>query len=133
MGPALGGGHGRYQGIYGLLSDNIVNLNIVLGDGSEIRVNEKNHPELFWGMKGAGHNFGIVTSFELKIHPRSPRLETWYYHNYIFTQDKLEPLFEELNRFQNNGTTPKLMAINEGIYTVDSTFADSEVSAVFLS
>lgn len=48
MGPGLGGGHGRYQGLYGLISDNLVNLNLVLADGSTIRVNEAEHPDLWW-------------------------------------------------------------------------------------
>lgn len=48
MGPGLGGGHGRYQGLYGLISDNLVNLNLVLSDGSAIRVNATSHPDLWW-------------------------------------------------------------------------------------
>jgi FAD/FMN-containing dehydrogenase len=48
MGPGLGGGHGRYQGQYGLISDNLVNLNVVLADGSSIRVNETEHTDLWW-------------------------------------------------------------------------------------
>ena len=108
-----------------MISDNLVNLNVVLGNGTAIRVNETTNPELFWGMQGAGHNFGIVTSFELKIYPRE--VQSWYYKNYIFTQDKLEPLFEELNKFQNNGTTPKLMAANFGIYTMNTTVSETEV------
>lgn len=126
MGPGLGGGHGRYQGLYGLISDNLVNLNVVLANGTAIRVNETTNTELFWGMQGAGHNFGIVTSFELKIYPRE--VESWYYKNYIFTQDKHELLFEEINKFQNNGTTPKLMAANYGLYTMDTTVSETEVS-----
>ena len=48
MGPGLGGGHGRYQGLYGLVSDNLVNLNVVLANGSSIRVNETENPDLWW-------------------------------------------------------------------------------------
>lgn len=48
MGPGLGGGHGRYQGLYGLISDNLVNLNVVLADGSEVRVNATTHSDLWW-------------------------------------------------------------------------------------
>lgn len=126
MGPGLGGGHGRYQGMHGLISDNIVNLNVVLADGSRIRVNSTTNADLFWAMQGAGHNYGIVTSFELQIHPRE--VETWYYKNYIFEQDKLEPLFEKLNKFQNNGTQPKLMAANYGIYMLNKDISEDDVS-----
>jgi hypothetical protein len=77
------------------------------------------------GMQGAGHNFGIVTSFELKIHPKN--LETWHYHNYVFTQDKLEPFFKALNTFHNNGSTPVLMALNMGGFAMDPSISETEV------
>lgn len=125
MGPGLGGGHGRYEGLYGLISDNIVNLNVVLADGKKIRVNNKRHPDLFWAMQGAGHNFGIVTSFELKIYPR--KVDSWHYHNYIWKQDQLETVFKELNKFHDNGNTPVLMGINFGLYMMDANVSDTEV------
>lgn len=48
MGPGLGGGHGRYQGLYGLISDNLINMNVVLADGSAVRVNATSNPDLWW-------------------------------------------------------------------------------------
>ncbi|KAI0467422.1 hypothetical protein F4859DRAFT_525339 [Xylaria cf. heliscus] len=123
MGPGLGGGHGRNEGLYGLISDNIINLNVVLANGTAIRVNSTSYADLFWGMQGAGHNFGIVTSFELKIHPRL--VDSWYYHNYIWTEDKLEKLFEEANKFHrsDNGTTPINMALNVAVFEVNTTIS----------
>lgn len=81
MGPGLGGGHGRQEGLYGMVSDNIIQLNVVLANGDAVRVNKTSYSDLLCAMKGAGHNFGIVTSFELHIFPRGP--DTWHYHNYI--------------------------------------------------
>ncbi|PYH44672.1 FAD-binding oxidoreductase [Aspergillus saccharolyticus JOP 1030-1] len=101
LGPALGGGHGRYQGLYGLMSDNLVQLNAVLANGTSISVSNDSHPDLFWSMKGAGHNFGVVTSVELKVYPAPTK--TWYFRNYFFTKDKLEGLFSELNKLIGNG------------------------------
>ncbi|KAJ8132692.1 hypothetical protein O1611_g929 [Lasiodiplodia mahajangana] len=124
MGPGLGGGHGRYQGKYGLISDNLVTLNVVLANGSAIRVSQDSHSDLLWGMKGAGHNFGIVTSFELKIHPKE--VDTWYYRNYIFRQDKLEAIFRAINRFHNNGTEPVNMAFESGTYLMDPSISTTE-------
>ncbi|KAI1163880.1 hypothetical protein F5B18DRAFT_617685 [Nemania serpens] len=126
MGPGLGGGHGRYEGIHGLIGDNLVDMNVVLADGSAIKVNDKTHADLFWGMRGAGHNFGIVTSFEMKIYPKI--LETWHYHNYYWTADKLEGVFKALNKFHNNGNTPVLMAVNYGGYWWNPNVTDTEAS-----
>ncbi|KAL4993013.1 FAD-binding domain-containing protein [Aspergillus recurvatus] len=124
LGPGLGGGLGRQQGFHGLISDNFRTLNVVLADGSEITVSNTSHPDLFWAMKGAGHNFGIVTSFELNIFPRL--IDTWYYRNYVFTQDKLEPLFEELNNLQGIGQQPVEMAAQYGMYTLDPSISETE-------
>lgn len=124
MGPGLGGGHGRHEGLYGMISDNIRQLNIVLADGTSIRVNETSYPDLLWGMKGAGHNFGIVTSFEMNIFPRGP--ETWHYHNYMWRSDKIDDVFNALNAFHNNGSTPVNMAINFGLVYINSTITEEE-------
>ncbi|KAK3399544.1 hypothetical protein B0T20DRAFT_165070 [Sordaria brevicollis] len=122
MGPGLGGGHGRHEGLYGMISDNIRQLNVVLADGRRIRVNKNSHSDLFWAMKGAGHNFGIVTSFELNIYPRGP--DTWHYHNYLWTGDKLEAVFNALNKFHNNGSTPVNMANNYGFFAMNPAVTD---------
>ncbi|KAF2734945.1 FAD-binding domain-containing protein [Polyplosphaeria fusca] len=65
---ALGGGHGLLQGYHGLLSDQILSLRMVLANGTAITVSETEHKDLFWGMRGAGHNFGMVTELEYKIY-----------------------------------------------------------------
>ncbi|KAK7946577.1 FAD-binding domain-containing protein [Apiospora aurea] len=120
VGPALGGGHGRYQGLHGLASDNVINLNVVLADGSTIKVNKDSHSDLFWAMQGAGHNFGIVTSAESKIYRR--KIDTWHYHNYVWSQDKLEVLFERLNAFHKDGKTPPEMGVEFGSVIINPAF-----------
>lgn len=122
----MGGGLGRYQGQYGLVSDNFINLNVVLADGSTVRVNETSHEDLFWAMRGAGHNFGIVTSIEVKIYPRKG--DTWHYHTYMWAQDKLETIFETLNKFQGEGQIPALMGANFGQFSIEPTISETEVS-----
>ncbi|OTA64767.1 FAD-binding domain-containing protein [Hypoxylon sp. EC38] len=124
MGPGLGGGHGRLEGLYGMISDNFLQLNVVLANGTSIRVNKDSHADLLWGMKGAGHNFGIVTSFEMNIFPRGP--DTWHYHNYIWRGDKLEDIFNALNVFHGNGSTPVNMTINFGNFFMNTTITDKE-------
>ncbi|WP_042146890.1 FAD-binding oxidoreductase [Paucisalibacillus sp. EB02] len=67
-GLALGGGLGYLRGKYGLTCDNVVGVYLVTGEGKLLYVNRLNHSELFWAIRGAGENFGIVTKFELKLH-----------------------------------------------------------------
>jgi FAD/FMN-containing dehydrogenase len=107
--------------MYGLVSDAFIKLNVVLADGSAVTVSDNSHQDLFWAMRGAGHNFGIVTSFETKIWPKN--LDTWYYRNLIFTQDKLEALFTELNKLGGNGTQPKELG-HYGMYLKAAGIAD---------
>ncbi|KAK8065914.1 6-hydroxy-D-nicotine oxidase [Apiospora hydei] len=105
LGPGLGGGHGWNQGRYGLGLDQIVEAHLVLGDGSRIVVSEDSHADLFWGLRGAGHNFGIVTSVKYKIYD-VPDGNTWVIGKYTFTEDKLEALFGLLDSFVADGAQP---------------------------
>ncbi|KAL5583934.1 hypothetical protein FOVSG1_015285 [Fusarium oxysporum f. sp. vasinfectum] len=125
VGPALGGGHGLLQGFHGLISDNLVTMNVILANGTALKVNEASHPDLWWAMLGAGHNFGIVTSFEMRIYPAEMR--KWYYKSYIFAEGQLEPLFNELIGLQDNGAgSDALLAGNFGVYTMDLDVSNTE-------
>lgn len=124
MGPGLGGGYGPHQGLYGLISDNIIQVNLVMADGSSIQVSESSHCDLFWALRGAGHNFGIVTSVEMKIHPRGP--DTWHYHTYIWRGDKLEEVFAAVNAFHGNGSTPVNMGTSFGNFMFNASVTVEE-------
>ena len=71
-GLTLGGGMGRLQRRYGFSVDNMVSVDLVTSEGKLVHVSEDEHPELFWGIRGAGPNFGVVTSFEFRLHPVGP-------------------------------------------------------------
>lgn len=96
IGPMLGGGHGLLQGRYGLLADQIVSLRVVLASGDIITVNEDSYPDLYWAMRGAGHNFGIVTEFKYKIYD-VPKEDLWTVSTMVFKGGKLEKLAEVFN------------------------------------
>jgi FAD/FMN-containing dehydrogenase len=67
-GLTLGGGMGRLQRHWGYSIDNMLAVDLVTADGERLRTSQDEHPDLFWGMRGAGPNFGIVTSFEFRLH-----------------------------------------------------------------
>lgn len=68
-GLTLGGGFGRLARRFGLALDNVTGVDIVTADGRLLHADANEHPDLFWGVRGGGGNFGIVTSFEFKLHP----------------------------------------------------------------
>jgi FAD/FMN-containing dehydrogenase len=73
-GLTLGGGVGRLQRNFGLTIDNLAAVEIVTADGRIVRATETDEPELFWGLRGAGWNFGIATGFEFRLQPFGPDL-----------------------------------------------------------
>jgi FAD/FMN-containing dehydrogenase len=73
-GLTLGGGFGYLTRRWGWTSDNVVGMELVTADGRLVRASEDENPDLFWGLRGGGGNFGVVTGIDYKLYPVGPEI-----------------------------------------------------------
>ncbi|KAI1456525.1 FAD-binding domain-containing protein [Annulohypoxylon moriforme] len=122
IGVSLGGGIGQYQGVYGLISDSLVSARVLTADGKLLDVSNTSNTDLFWAIRGAGSNFGIVTSATYKVHPLKDNGNVFIAEflvsaeqvpKYFKTLESMNPLPAELSSIVlmgYNGTTNKTQA-----------------------
>ena len=90
-GLTLGGGFGRLARRFGLAIDNLRSVDVVTADGRYLRASEKENPDLFWGVRGGGGNFGVVTNFEFGLHPMQREVVAG---NVVFPIDRARELLQ---------------------------------------
>ena len=95
-GLTLGGGMGRLQRKFGLTVDNLAGVDLITADGERLHADEEENPDLFWGLRGAGANFGIATSFEYRLHPLE---KTVFHGGVVFPIDRTLEVIERVREF----------------------------------
>ena len=96
LGALLGGGFGRLMGLYGMGVDNLLSVNLVTADGKLSKV-DASQTDLWWALRGAGPNFGIVTSATMKSYKVPIGSSGAYTGSLVFTNDKIEDLVKAIN------------------------------------
>jgi FAD/FMN-containing dehydrogenase len=99
------------KGFYGLVADNILSAKMVLANGTLINVSATENPDLYWAIRGAGHNFGVVVEFQLKIYDKQ-EADMWINAEYFYEDDQLEDVFTFLNEYRE--VQPKEMTVFAG-------------------
>lgn len=109
VGVTVGAGVGRLQGVYGLLIDALISARVVTADGKILEVSEKKNSDLFWGLRGAGGNLGVITQATYKLQP-NPTKATFTSIDVIFTPDKNASYFDMMQSMihKNDGSLPGL-------------------------
>lgn len=97
MGAALGGGYGNLMGLYGFSVDNIISMEVILANGSAVTVSANQSADLWWALRGAGPNFGIVTSAVMKAYPMPKAQNLAWTGGLYFTEDKIEQVAQAIN------------------------------------
>ena len=95
-GLTLGGGMGRLQRKFGLTVDNLLGVDLVTAEGEKVHASETEHPDLFWGLRGAGANFGVATSFDFRLHPMDG---TIFHGGTVFPIDRSLEIAERVRQF----------------------------------
>jgi FAD/FMN-containing dehydrogenase len=95
-GLTLNGGLGWLRRKYGLSSDNLISADVVLADGGFVKASEEENEDLFWALRGGGGNFGVVTSFEYRLHPVGPEVMFCFV---FYPGDRAREVLRSLNEY----------------------------------
>ncbi|KAK2757356.1 hypothetical protein FQN54_004870 [Arachnomyces sp. PD_36] len=113
-GLTLGGGYGWLSGQYGLTIDNLLSVKVVLADGRIVVASETENQDLFWALRGAGHNFGVAVDFTYRAHDLDHEV---YAGALVFGAEKLEQIVNFLNTLgqDSDGKAGAMLAVDRPI------------------
>ncbi|KAL3477598.1 FAD-binding domain-containing protein [Aspergillus californicus] len=116
-GVVLGGGMGRLMGTYSLTSDGLRRAKVALWNGTIVEASEEKNADLFWAIRGAGHNFGVVLESTFETWPDKGGLH--YNADMVFTDDSLEGVINVANRVIEEGLDPAVGLIIGYVFNTD--------------
>ena len=112
VGATIGGGIGVYQGLHGLIIDALESVTIVTGKGDIVNASLSENSDLFWGIRGAGHNCGLITSATYKLHNQTNRGRALN-GDFLFPVSENATIFNILKSFAGN--QPDALALTSAI------------------
>ena len=118
-GLTLGGGMGRLQRRWGFSIDNMLAVDLVTAQGDRLRVSEEENADLFWGIRGAGPNFGIVTSFEFRLHQLGPTITQGFV---AYPAERAHEVAERAREFLSTVPDEVMMSFAFGVAPADPLF-----------
>jgi hypothetical protein len=117
------------QGQYGYALDNLVSARVVTASGKLVQTSRSKNPDLFWALQGAGHNFGVLTSLEVKTYDIP---SNWTVYSIVFSSEKLEALFFLVNELESSSRRPAKLALT-GVFVRIPAVDPLNVSRIALS
>ncbi|WP_245525556.1 MULTISPECIES: FAD-binding oxidoreductase [unclassified Mesorhizobium] len=126
-GLTLGGGFGKLGRKHGLSCDNLVAVEIVTADGRLLKASAAENTDLFWGIRGGGGNFGVVTAFEYKLHPVGPLLIAG---SVLYRYDHAREAMRFYRTFSSNA--PDELSLDAALVTAPSGERFFSISACYI-
>jgi len=120
-GLTLGGGQGWLRRTYGMACDSLASADVVTADGELVIASETDHADLFWALRGGGGNFGVVTSFEYRLHPVGPMLA---FAGPVYPLERAVTVLGEMARFAADA--PDEVNVSATLWTIPAVAAFPE-------
>jgi FAD/FMN-containing dehydrogenase len=129
-GLTLGGGMGRLQRKHGLTIDNLRAAELVTADGRHVRASADENTDLFWALRGAGANFGVVTAFEFELHPFGPTVTRG---SQVYPATRIHELWPMFRQWAASAPDDLMLTMNLGIAQPADGLPDALVAAPVVS
>lgn len=126
MGLAMGGGMNKYRGLTGLTADVLKSVDIVTPGQGRITASETRNPEVFWGIKGAGHNLGVVVSARVRVAEWDPKIDgnEWLSAVFFYTPENIEAVAKYLEYWRKEFQAPQVTLFWTYVPTPGTEFPD---------